>query len=459
MYENDEDRSDFLTSFIRQGLNKNEKVVYYGDEAGLHDREIRQIDAPGCFVARNAGKVIYEDLIKDISGSAQGAPGTRIAIDGPSGHPLHFAVEILKSAMHDRCMAVVVYGLAELTPEFLLDILAVYSSFIIGGEVYENFLFRAPSGVSGKRSLKIQGILDLMRDHKKLKEELKKGDEALRASEHNYLSIFESAANLIATVDKKGKIIDCNGKIKEVLGYDRDEIIGKSIAAVFHPGHLHKAYEILKEVIKKGASYNKQYQMLGKDGSCIFVNINSTPLKNEKGKVAKVISIVEDITERKRVEEALFQSEKRYRELIDVLPDAIVSLSHGRIIYANLAAYSILGLTHPREFIGHPIQEFLDPAAITHFRQYLETDCRPDKNSGPVKVKTLRPDGETVFIEWTSIALNHSEGHIAMFMGRDITGKENAENRIRESEERYRIALEHSKELEKKIRNSGKISP
>ena len=85
-----------------------------------------------------------------------------------------------------------------------------------------------PAVAQQDETVNAEHLLDLIKDHKKLKDMLKRGGEALRASEQNYLSIFESVANLIATIDKKGIIIDCNGKIREVLGYEKDEIIGKS---------------------------------------------------------------------------------------------------------------------------------------------------------------------------------------------------------------------------------------
>jgi PAS domain S-box-containing protein len=217
------------------------------------------------------------------------------------------------------------------------------------------------SGQKGTKKLKAEHLLDLLKDHRKLKDTIRKGGLALRASEDNYRSIFESAANLIAIVDKKGRIVDCNGKIREVLGYEKEEVIGRSIAALFHPDHLYRAFEILKEVVKKGSSYNKQYQMVKKDGSTAYVSVNSTPLKNERGKIARVVSVVEDITERKRVEEALFESERRFRQLVEILPDAILTLADGRIIFANSAAYNLFGVGHPRDLIGRRMEDFLMP--------------------------------------------------------------------------------------------------
>ncbi len=477
LYENESEASSFASVFIRQGLDKKEKVIYFAADhraEGLaKDLEESGIDVTGAVKAghlqiekseRDSCEKIAKDLAligvassrnsEDITLPAYSS--LRIAIDdtirlneaGPDGFCTPAAIDLMEAIVSEKCLVVFMYFLDQLTPEALFRVLAAYPSLIIGDEVYENFLFRdaVTAGQEDMKTLKVEHILDLLKDHRKLKNTIRKGGEALRASEENYRSIFERAGNLIATVDKKGNIIDCNGKIREVLGYEREEVVGRSIAALFHPDHLHRIYETLKEVIKKGSSYSKQYQMVKKDGSTVYVSVNSTLLKTEKGKMGKIVSVVEDITERKHVEEALFESERRYRQLVEILPDVILTLTEGRIIFANSAAYSVFGLSHPRDLLGRLMADFFDAAGSQGLTRCFETIRNKGKTDKPVKATIARPDGTAVFIEWTGIALNQADagGGIVLFVGRDITEREIAENLVRESEERYRIAVEHS---------------
>ena len=477
LYENASEASSFASVFIRQGLDKKEKVIYFAADHGAEglakDLEESGIDVNSAVKAghlqierseRDSCEKIAKDLAligvassrhsEDIAPPAYSS--LRIAIDdtirlneaGPDGSCTPAAIDLMEAIDSEKCLIVFMYFLDELTPEALFRILAAYPSLIIGDEVYENFLFRdaAATGQEGMKTLKVEHLLDLLKDHRKLKDTIRKGGEALRASEDNYRSIFERAGNLIATVDKKGNIIDCNGKIREVLGYEREEVVGRSIAALFHPDHLHRIYETLKEVIKKGSSYSKQYQMVKKDGSTVYVSVNSTLLKTEKGKMGKIVSVVEDITERKHVEEALFESERRYRQLVEILPDAILTLTEGRIIFANSAAYGVFGLSRPRDLLGRLMADFFDTAGSQGLTRCFETIRNKGKTEKPVKAMITRPDGTAVFIEWTGIALNQADagGGIVLFVGRDITEREIAENLVRESEERYRIAVEHS---------------
>jgi len=463
-----------VLSFIRQGLDKKEKIIYFAADHGAEgltlslrqsgidvdaaitagQLQIEKSEKDSCEKIARDMALIGPDPLPSESVPRPAYTALRIAIDdtirlnqaGEEGPWVPAALDCLDAVVSDKCLMVFMYGLGQLSPEALFRVLATYPTLIIGDDIYENFLFRNAviSGQEGMKTLKAEHLLELLRDHRKLKDAIRKDGLALRASEDNYRSIFESAANLIAIVDKKGRIIDCNGKIEEVLGYEKEEVIGRSIAALFHPDHLHRALETLKEVIKKGSSYNKQYQMVKKGGSTVYVSVNSTPLKSETGRIVRVVSVVEDITERKRAEEALFESEKRFRQLVEILPDAILTLADGRIIFANSAAYSLFGLGHPRDLIGRRMEDFLDASRAGNVQGCIEAIRQNGKADKPMRVATSRPDGSFVIIEWTGMALNQREGGGILFMGRDVTEREAAEKLVRESEERYRIAVEHS---------------
>jgi len=133
--------------------------------------------------------------------------------------------------------------------------------------------------------------------------ERKRAERVLRESEEKYHSIFETAANLIISVNEEGIIVDCNSRIREVLGYEQDEITGQPMAKIIHPDYLAKGQDSLMEILTKGFSYNKEYKMVRKDGALIDVSINSARLRDEKGEFVRTICIIHDITERKRMEE------------------------------------------------------------------------------------------------------------------------------------------------------------
>ncbi|MFB0553081.1 MAG: PAS domain S-box protein [Phycisphaerae bacterium] len=142
--------------------------------------------------------------------------------------------------------------------------------------------------------------------------ERKWAEEALRESEEKYRSIFNTAAGLITSVDRNGIILDCNARIKDLLGYEKDEVVGQSIAKIFHPDYMEKAKTCLNEILVDGFAHHKEFKMARKDNEIIDVEINAAGVKDKEGKYVGGICIIQDITERKRAEEAL---QKRTEEL------------------------------------------------------------------------------------------------------------------------------------------------
>jgi two-component system NtrC family sensor kinase len=144
-------------------------------------------------------------------------------------------------------------------------------------------------------------ILSVVRDIS----ERKQAEKALSESQEKYRSIFEAAANLIASVTPDGTIIDCNGRAESMLGYGREELIGQSMARVLHPDYAEAARQALEETLAKGFAYDKGCRCVRKDGSIIDVSMNLSALPGDGGKRGQVICIISDITASKRMKEAL----------------------------------------------------------------------------------------------------------------------------------------------------------
>ncbi|PQV42267.1 PAS domain-containing sensor histidine kinase [Methanohalophilus euhalobius] len=136
-------------------------------------------------------------------------------------------------------------------------------------------------------------------------------EEALKAKEE-YRSIFETAANLITSIDSDGIIVDCNNQVQNFLGYKKEEIIGYPMGKIIHPDYLGKASQSLQESLETGYSYGKEYKMVRKDGTLIDVIINSSGMNKTNGNYERTICIINDITLRKT-------NEKRIEYLTSVL--------------------------------------------------------------------------------------------------------------------------------------------
>jgi len=276
--------------------------------------------------------------------------------------------------------------------------------------------------------------------------EEKRAREALRESEEKYRSIFNTAASLITSIGTNGVIVGCNARIKNVLGYEKDEVVGQSIAKIIHPDYMEKAKTCLNEVLTAGLARHKEYKMVRKDNKVIDVEINAAGIKNKQGKYVEGICIIEDITERKEVEQALAESEEKFRSIFDNANDIIASVTKtGKILEVNKKIEDILGYK-PDELVGKNILTsgiLAKKNAATIVKLFKKSvkrgrllDIRDGRNVTEVWVN--HKDGHTVLLEANTTTIKEA-GKLVGYLSviRDITERKRAE-------EAYRSLVDHS---------------
>jgi len=151
-----------------------------------------------------------------------------------------------------------------------------------------------------------------------------------------------------------------------------------------------------------------------------------------------------EITEHKRVEQALRESEERYRRLVELCPDAIVVVSEGKIVFANPAEATLMGASSPEELIGKSEIELLHPEDRTTVEERLRRIDKEGEASHVHEGKIVRLDGEVRDIEAAGAAIIYQGKKAVQIIARDITGRKQAEEALRQSEERYRDLYENT---------------
>lgn len=174
----------------------------------------------------------------------------------------------------------------------------------------------------------------------------KKAESALRESEHRFRGTFEQAAVGIAQVSTTGQWLRANQRLCETFGYTREELFDLTFQKITHPDDLQPNMSLFKEAL---AGRRDRYQMekryVRKDGSTLWANLTVSLVKDESNKPMYFISVIEDITERKRAEEALWRSEEKHRNLFQNSMVGMFrsSLNSGTILEANGAVRRIFG--------------------------------------------------------------------------------------------------------------------
>ncbi|MDY7041353.1 MAG: PAS domain S-box protein, partial [Chloroflexota bacterium] len=183
--------------------------------------------------------------------------------------------------------------------------------------------------------------------------ERKQAEKELRESERRFRTIFENANDVIVYVNKQGQIVAANRRIENVFGYKRDEVIGKHFVQLgfLRVGDVPKMVKLFKGVVENGRVVDTtgtgvnvtELEIEHKNGDIAFAEVSTTTVTRE-GRVEGFLNIIRDVTERKRAEEALRQSEEHFRSLIENALDFIAILNDdGTISYLSPSVERALG--------------------------------------------------------------------------------------------------------------------
>jgi PAS domain S-box-containing protein len=144
---------------------------------------------------------------------------------------------------------------------------------------------------------------------------LEEKTSVLKESEAQYIDLYENAPDMSASVNAKTSLIErCNNTLARMLGYSKEEIIGKSIFEIYHPDCLEEVKKVFEAFVKTGDVRDKELQLRRKDGSKLDISLNVSSLRDEAGNILFSRSTLRDITRRKRGQEALRKSEAELRE-------------------------------------------------------------------------------------------------------------------------------------------------
>ena len=221
--------------------------------------------------------------------------------------------------------------------------------------------------------IELMGTLTDITERKQTEEILEKGrDElemrvrertaALTASKAQFQATFEQAAVGIARVSPSGQWLDVNSKLCQIVGYTREELSALTFGEITHPADLNgDLLHLTRALAGEIKNYSMEKRYICKDGSLVWVNLTVAAVRGADGEPQYFISIVEDISARKKAQEALEDSEARYRFLADAMPQIVwTSDPDGNLDYYNQRWFDYTGMTL-EETMGWGWQPVLHP--------------------------------------------------------------------------------------------------
>ncbi len=267
-----------------------------------------------------------------------------------------------------------------------------------------------------------------------------------RESEERFRGTFENAAVGIIHGNVQGRFLRVNQRYCDIVGFSREELLGMAIKDVTHPDDIAPTLEKLGRLIKgEITSYTEEKRDIRKDGSLIWIHISVSLQRDALGRPLHTIGILQDISQRKRLEAELRESEQRWRNLTEALPQLVwIARPDGACDYFSMQWTQHTGVPEDR-LLCWRWMETLHPDDREPTRQ-LWTNSVAGRGPYDVEYRVRRTDGEYRWFKTRGVPIRDSDGNIVKWFGTctDITDLRRTEEALRESEERFRGTFENA---------------
>ena len=284
--------------------------------------------------------------------------------------------------------------------------------------------------------------------------------EALSRSAERYKELADSFPQVVAETDIKGNLTFVNANSFKVFGYTKEDFEkGLNVFQMLIPDDHTRAKEQMGRVLRGEKAEGTRYTAVRKDGATFPVTIYSSRALSG-GEPSGIRSIVIDETERVHMEEALRDSEERYRSIFENAVEGIYqTLPDGRYIRVNPALARMHGFASPEEMMESVTdmgtQIFMNPGVLREYSKRVEKE----NTVVSFEFELYRKDRSRIWVSTSARAIRNDKGEVLYYEGmvEDITERKEAEERLRESESRFRAIADYAYDWENWVDPRGRL--
>lgn len=267
----------------------------------------------------------------------------------------------------------------------------------------------------------------------------KSAEESLRASEEKYRLLAENSSDLIELLDFHGNVLYASPSHNTVLGFTQDELISKGITSLLRPEDADKISRLLDDFTEDYSFGTINLLIKTKAGKWLLCETKITPIFNDSGIVDRFLLSARDITERKEAENALGESEEKYRILVENANEAIVVIQNDYIKFANPKTEELFAQNY-ETLTSSPFSDFVHPEDRAVVRENYKHRIEGKESLDYYSFRIVTPKKQIILIEINAVTIEWMGAPATLNFLNDITERKRAEEEIKK-------ALEKEKEL------------
>ncbi len=270
-------------------------------------------------------------------------------------------------------------------------------------------------------------------------------DRKIRESEERFRGIFDNASVGIDMTDRDKRYILVNSALADMLGYTPEEMLRGAFIDFTHPDDVALSVDRYRDLVEgRTDSYRIEKRYIRKDGSVVWIDLSVSAIRDSAGVHTGTMGVIVDITDRKRAEEALRESEERYRKIVETANEGIwVIDTEGTTTFINNQMAEMLG-TSVLEIMDASLFDFMEEGSVSSAQELLKRRFEGVTERHDFKFR--RKDGGEL---WASVSTNplYDRNGVpthALAMVTDVTERKRTEEELRTSREQLRTIFEAS---------------
>jgi PAS domain S-box-containing protein len=247
---------------------------------------------------------------------------------------------------------------------------------------------------------------------------------------------FDLAVDLLCVADTDGRLLRVSGSWETVLGYPLEELVGRRFLDFVHPDDLPATFEAISQLDRGVSVLNFVNRYRRRDGEWVWLEWRSSAPGG-----GPIYGVARDITDRRRVEnerraaeEALRESERQFRTLVEHANDAISVVVGRRVAYLNQAAVALYGASRAEDLIGQDVADHVAPESKPLVEERIGLVFGRGEAVPPVEVDYIRLDGVRVTVEATAAPIVYEGQPAGVVFARNVSERKRIESVLREGE-------------------------